>query len=107
MYRDTQYLFEQEISRIERTTEEHRSRLEEIQGGINEEIYRELESRREPFEQATEKFQEYSSGMGKRYIRKISELREQQKDIDREIELRFKVGRSEEDIRRQYSYQEK
>jgi len=106
LYRDTKYLFEQEISRIERTTKEHRSRLDEIQRGIEEEICGELEPRRGILEQAETGFQEYYSDLETRYSKKRWQLIEEQRDIDREIEFRLGIGRTKEDIRKEYKHQE-
>lgn len=105
-YRRVEHLFEQEIQRIENATIELRARLEEIQRGIEEEIFKELEPERIKLEQTEKKFQEYYSGLETRYLTKRWQIIEEQRDIDREIEHRHGIEQSYEDIRRKYSHQE-
>lgn len=101
-YRNTEYLFESEIQRIEEATREHESRLEQIRAGIETEIYSELEDTRKEFDTRREQFQNYSSSLEKRYYRRKREIEEEQKYNEREIELRYSVGESEEQIRSRF-----
>lgn len=112
-YRRVEQHFEQEIQRIENAASEHRSRLAEIQAGIENEIYSELAERRDELDKSEEAFQRYCSNLEGRYFEKRNLLREEQADTDREIEFRYRVGKSEDDIRREfertereYSYEE-
>ncbi len=102
LYKDTERLFEQEIQRIEEATRKHRSRLDEIQAGIEREIHSELESRRGNFESRRGKLKEKSINLERRYFKRRREIIEEHADTDREIKLRYRVGRTEEDIRRQF-----
>jgi len=102
-YRRTEYLFEQEISRVERATREYQSRLDEIQRGIEESSYQELEPRRREFEQADKEFQKYYSGLETRYLTKRWQLIDEQRDIDRELERLHGIGSAKDNLRREYS----
>jgi hypothetical protein len=112
-YKRTEFNIGQEISRIEKATREHQSRLDEIQGGVEREIYSELGNRREEFDKKRERFWKHRSGLEKRYFTRIREIGEEQKDTDREIIFRERAGNTETEIRRkfestkrEYSYQE-
>jgi hypothetical protein len=105
-YKDVERLFEHEIQRIEKATREHQSRLDDIQAGIENEIHSELESRRENIESRRSKLRERSSDLERRYFKRREEITEEQADTDREIKLRYRVGRSEEDIRREFGIEE-
>ena len=102
-YRRTEYLFEQEISRVEKATREHQSRLDEIQRGIEESSYQELEPRRREFEQADKEFQKHYSGLETRYLTKRWQFIDEQRDIDRELERLHGIGSAKDDLRREYS----
>jgi hypothetical protein len=101
-FKDKEQLFEREIQRIEEATREHRSRLDDIQTRIESDIHSELESRREKLAEKRRKLGETSSNLESRYLKRREELKEKQADIDREIELRYSIGRTEEDIRREF-----
>jgi hypothetical protein len=101
-YKDTQRLFEQEIQRIEKATREHQSRLETIQGRIEHELQAELESDREKLRERRRKLTETSSNLESRYLKRRKEITEEETYIDREIELRYSIGKTEADIRREF-----
>lgn len=101
-YRGTEQLFEQEIQRIEKATREHQSRLDEIQEGIENEIYSELGNRREEFDKRKEEFRKYSSSLEQRYNTKKSEIRAEEEHTDREIEFRHNIGESKDEINREF-----
>jgi hypothetical protein len=105
-FKDKEQLFEREIQRIEEATREHRSRLDDIQTRIESDIHSELESRREKLAEKRRKLGETSSNLESRYLKRREELKEKQADIDREIELRYSIGRTEEDIRREFGIEE-
>lgn len=106
-YRRTEQLFEQEIQRIEKATREHQSRLDEIQGSIESEIYSELGNRREELERGEEEFQKYYSDLEKRYFAKRDELEQEQEYTNGDIKFRYEVGRTEVDIRKEFARKEK
>lgn len=102
-YRGTEQLFEQEISRIEDATGHHQSRLDELQRGVEEDIYRELEPRRNEFDESEAEFKQYYSNLEERYIKKRWQLIEEQRDTDRNIEeYRQRSTGAGEDIRRKH-----
>lgn len=101
-YRGTEQLFEQEIQRIEKATREHQSRLDEIQEGIENEIYSELGNRREEVDKGKEEFRKYCSGLEKRYNTKKNEIRAEEEHTDREIEFRHNIGESKDEINREF-----
>lgn len=105
-YGRIEQLFEQEIQRIEDATREHQSRLDEIRTGIETSIHSELESRRDEFDKRGGKFRERSSDLEKRYFKRKREIREEQADTVGEIKFRYPVGKSEEDIRREFEIEE-
>lgn len=105
-YRDTEQLFEQEIQRIETTTREHRSRLDAIQGRIEEELQEELESDREKLRERRRKLKETNSNLESRYIKRREEIGKEEAAVDRETELRYSIGRTEDEIRKQFELQE-
>jgi hypothetical protein len=101
-YKRIEFQFESEISRIKVATKEHQSRLDEIQAGIEREIHSELGERRGELDKRSNKFQEYRSDLEGRYYNKRFSIIEKRRDIDREIEFRYGIGKSEEDIRREF-----
>lgn len=107
LYKDTERLFEQEIQRIEEATSRHRSRLDEIQAGIEREIHSELESRRGNIESRRRKIKEKSLDLEKRYFDRRGEIAEEQEHTDREIKFRYRVGKTEDDIRREFEREER
>lgn len=106
LYKYTERLFEQEIQRIEEATRKHRSKLDDIQAGIEREIHSELDSRRENFDSRRGKLEEKSLDLERRYFKRKREITEEQANSDREIKLRHRVGRTEEDIRREFGIEE-
>jgi len=106
LYKDTERHFEQEIQRIEEATRKHQSRLDDIQAGIEREIHSELESRREELESRREKHEENGLDLERRYLKRRQEITDEQANTDREIKLRQRVGRTEEDIRREFGTEE-
>lgn len=105
-YRSIEHKLESEISRIEEATRNHQSRLDEIQAGIEREIHSELESRREDIESRRAKLEEKGLDLEGRYFKRRGEITEGQTDTDREIKLRQRVGRTDEDIRREFGTEE-
>jgi hypothetical protein len=101
-YRRVEHLFEQEISRIEKTTREHQSRLDEIQTGIESEIHSELGERRGELDGRRDQFQQYKDDLEKRYLKKRWELIEEQKNTDRQLESRHNISEAEREIRARY-----
>lgn len=101
-YRRTEQHFEQEIQRIEKASREHQSRLDEIQDGIEREIYSELGDRRKELDSRREKFRKYSSGLEARYIKKRGEVIEEYFSTNREIDFRERGGRTERGVREDF-----
>lgn len=106
-YRRAEQLFEQEIQRIEKATREHQSRLDEIQDGIEIEISSEFRERREKLNERNRRFQSDKGDLERRYYSKRNLLRKEQEDTDREIEFRYRVGKSEEEIRSEFEFEER
>jgi len=105
-YKRVEFQFEREISRIKDATKENRSRLDDLQGRVENELRAELESDREKLRERRRKLKEESSNLESRYFKRRKEITEEQGDADREIKLRYRVGRSEEDIRREFGIEE-
>jgi hypothetical protein len=105
-YKRVEFQFEREISRIKDATKEHQSRLDAIQAGIENEVRSELESRREKLTERRAKFNERSSDLEGRYLKRRGEIKQEQANTDREIKFRYRVGISEEDIRREFGVEE-
>ncbi len=106
LYKRVEFNIGQEIQRIEKATREHQSRLDEIQEGIENEIYSELGNRREELDTRKEEFREYCSGLEKRYFAKRNELEQEQEYTNGDIKFRYEVGRTEEDIRKEFDRKE-
>ena len=102
-YRRVEHLFEQELSRIEKSTREHQSRFDEIQARIESEIHSELEERRGELDERRNQFQQYKDDLERRYLKKRWELIEQQKNTDQQLELRHNIGANEKQIRAESS----
>lgn len=105
-YKAAERLFEQEIQRIENAATEHQSRLDDIRARIEIEVQGELDSRREKLAERRRKFGKRDSDLESRYFKRRGELTKEQADTDREIKLRYSVGTTEEDIRREFGIQE-
>jgi len=101
-YRRVEHLFEQEISRIEKATREHQSRLDEIQAGIESEIHSELGERRDELDERRDQFQQYVDGLERRYLRKRSEIKTEQEYTDRQLESRHNISAAEKEIRARF-----
>lgn len=99
-YKRIEFNIGQEISRIEKASREHQSRLDEIQAGIESEIYSELGNQRDELDKAEQEFHKKDTDLEGRYYRKRNQLREEQEDTDREIKLRHGGRRTEDGIRR-------
>lgn len=106
-YRGIEHLFEQEISRIEKATREHQSKLDEIQTGIEREIHSELEERRDKLNKRELEFQKNCSNLEGRYRTKRSSIIEKRGYTDREIEFRQRSGTTEEGVRRKFESDER
>lgn len=105
-YKDTERLFEQEIQRIENAATEHQSRLDDIRARIEIEVQGDLESRREKLAERRRKLGERDSDLESRYFKRRKELTKEQVDTGREIKLRYSIGRTEDDIRKEFGTQE-
>jgi len=105
-YRDTEQLFEQEIQRIETATREHRSRLDAIQAAIANEVHEGHRSRSDLLAERRRKLEEKYSNLESRYLKRRGELTKEQTDIKREIELRYRIGRTEDNIRSEFAIEE-
>lgn len=107
LYKRVEFNIGQEIQRIEKATREHQSRLEEIQRGIEIEISSEFRERREKLNERNRRFQSDKGELETRYYSKRNLLRKEQEDTDREIEFRYRVGKSEEEIRSEFEFEER
>lgn len=101
-YRGAEHNFEREISRIEKATKEHQSKLDGIQEGIESEIKSELREKIQSIEHRRAKFESESSDLEERYNSKRSKITREQNNIEREIELRHEIGGSENSIRNSF-----
>lgn len=101
-YRRVEHLFEQEISRIEKASREHQSRLDDLQRAIESEIHSELGERRDELDKRRDNFREYVNGLEGRYLKKRSEIKGKQEDTDRQLESRHNIGEAEREIRARY-----
>lgn len=106
-YRRIEFQFKQEISRIENATKGERTRLADIQAGIEREMDSDLRGRREELERKYEKFRKHKNDVETRYYRKRDLLREEQEDTDYEIEFRYRVGSTEDEIRGEFEREER
>lgn len=102
LYKRVEFNIGQEIQRIEKATREHQSRLDEIQEGIENEIYSELGNRREELDTRKEEFRQYYSSLEQRYNTKKSEIRSEEEHTDRQIEFRHNIGESKDEINREF-----
>lgn len=105
-YKVAERLFEQEIQRIENAATEHQSRLDDIRARIEIEAQGELESRREKLAERRRKFGKRDSDLESRYFKRRGEITEEQANTDREIKFRYRVGTTEEDIRKEFEHEE-
>ncbi len=105
-YKDTEQLFEREIQRIEKATREQQSKLDDVQAGIDSEVQGDLESRRDKLAERRRKLGERDSDLESRYFKRRKELTKEQVDTGREIKLRYSIGRTEDDIRKEFGTQE-
>ncbi|MFY8186341.1 MAG: hypothetical protein ACOVLC_00130 [Flavobacterium sp.] len=113
-YKRVEFSFEREISRIEAATKRERARLDALEAAAEIEIRSELESRYAEFEEERSRieedensFREYKTDLEERYNWRKDEIRQEQKDLNREIEFRERVGTTEEAIRREFTFSEK
>ena len=93
-YRGLEQRFGAEISRVERNTEEHRGRLDELReerrAGVAERLrskIEEAETGRREFEERSRGFQRTSESKGEEYRRKAAELSREEEEIGREERL--------------------
>lgn len=107
LYKRVEFNIGQEIQRIEKATREHESRLEEIQREIEIEISSEFRERREKLNERNRRFQSDKGDLETRYYSKRNLLRKEQEVTDREIEFRYRVGKSEEEIRSEFEFEER
>lgn len=127
-YRSIERKLESELSRIKTNSERNRERLEQLRVQHRESVesrYKEsfeiLEREESEFEQSFNEdqrqlYEEYNreqteiecryANLEGRYLAKIESINQEQSVVDREIELRFRIGKSEEDIRREFESEE-
>lgn len=113
LYRRIEQQFESELSRVKTNTKRDRERLDELERGFEGEIYSsirdkeaEVEQRFRDLEQQQIAFEQNYSNLESRYIKRRGNIREEEANTDREIKLRYRVGESEEDIRREFGFEE-
>ncbi len=106
-YKRIEFQLGQEISRIEKTTGEHQSGLDEIQAGIEREIYSELGSRGESIDSTRRKLEEKNRNLEERYFKRKREIEEEQADIVRRIELKFRDEKPENSISAEFEDEER
>jgi len=112
-YRRIEQQFESELSRVKTNTKRNRERLDELERGFEDEVYSSIRDKEEEveqgfrdFEQQQTAFEENYSGLERRYIKRREDITEEEANTDREIKLRYRVGNSEEDIRREFGFEE-
>lgn len=90
LYKRVEFKLGQEISRIEKATREHQSRLDNLEAEYESEIYREFKEQFDRLEEEKRKFideeaewKQYYSDLEGRYINKDIEIRREQEIIER------------------------
>jgi hypothetical protein len=113
LYRRIEQQFESELSRVKTNTKRSRERLDELEREFEDEVYssirheaEEVEQRFRDLEQQQIAFEEYHSDLERRYIKRRADITKEEANTDREIKFRFRVGESEEDIRREFGFEE-
>lgn len=127
-YRSVERKLESELSRVKTNSERNRERLEQLRVQHRESVesrYKEsfeiLEREESEFEHSFNEdqkqlYDEYNreqtdiesryANLEGRYLAKIESINQEQSVVDREIELRYRIGKSEEDIRREFESEE-
>jgi hypothetical protein len=113
LYRRIEQQFESELSRVKANTKRNRERLDELERGFEDEVYSSIRHQEAEVEQGfrdLEKqqiaFEKDYSDLERRYFKRRGEITEEQAITDREIKFRYRVGESEDDIRREFGIEE-
>ncbi|CAM3686088.1 hypothetical protein [Flavobacterium chungbukense] len=113
LYRRIEQQFESELSRVKANTKRNRERLEELEREFEDEVYssirheeEEVEQRSRDLEQQQIAFEENHSDLERRYIKRREYITKEEANTEREIKFRYRVGESEEDIRRDFGLEE-
>lgn len=113
LYRRIEQQFESELSRVKTNTKRNRERLDELERRFEKEVYSGIRNEHAEVEQGfadLEKqqiaFEEYYADLERRYLKRRRELKEEEANTDREIKSRYRVGESEDDIRREFGIEE-
>ncbi|WP_177734019.1 hypothetical protein [Flavobacterium inviolabile] len=113
LYRRIEQQFESELSRVMANTKRNRERLEELEREFEDEVYssirheaEEVERRSRDLEQQQIAFEENHSDLERRYIKRRADIIKEEANTEREIKFRYRVGESEEDIRREFGLEE-
>lgn len=113
LYRRIEQQFESELSRVKANTKRNRERLEELEREFEDKVYssirheaEEIEHRSRDCEQQQIAFEENHSDLERRYIKRREDITKEDANTEREIKFRYRVGESEEDIRREFGLEE-
>ncbi|GIZ09020.1 hypothetical protein [Flavobacterium sp. UMI-01] len=107
LYKRVEFNIGQEISRIEESTRKHQSKLDEIQAGIEREIYSELGSRGESIDATRRKLEEKNRNLEERYFKRKRKIAEEQADIVRQIEHTLRDEKPENSISAEFAAEER
>lgn len=113
LYRRIEQQFESELSRVKTNTKRNRERLDKLERGFEDEVYSsirheeaEIEQRFRDVEKQQIVFEEDYTDLERRYSKRRREITEEEANTDREIKSRYRVGESEDDIRREFGIEE-
>ena len=113
LYRRIEQQFESELSRVKTNTKRNRERLDKLERGFEDEVYSsirheeaEVEQRFRNVEEQQIVFEEDYTDLERRYSKRRREITEEEANTDREIKSRYRVGESEDDIRREFEIEE-
>lgn len=109
-YKRVEYHFESELSRIEKASEEHRQRLDELERKYEGEVSAEFEfeensitERRTDLRNKEKKWNAHYTDVERRFFAGSSELRAQQDSIKEQISTKYGVRNTEEGLREEYN----
>lgn len=113
LYRRIEQQFESELSRVKTNTKRNRERLDDLEREFENEVYSstrheedEVEQGFRDLEQQQIAFEENYSDLERRYIKRREEITAEETNTEREIKFRYRVGESEEDIRKEFGLEE-
>lgn len=110
-YKRTEQIFESEISRIEKSAERNREKLESLEGEYQNGVYEEFRDRFDEIENGFRElkarrkvFSEKSRILEERYYRKDREIREEEDNVSRSIRKYPGFGEAERKLKESYEF---